>query len=277
MRPLDTPLGWAVVLLLVVCFASYLQWMWQIWMRSEYYGHGFVIPVISGYLVYRRRGQLLQVAPETDLRGLALLLPGLALFLAAVYADVNFVQGFAMVTVIGGLVLLLWGPVRARLLLFPVAFLTLMVPVDRLLVQQLSNPLQIYGAAVAARIVGFIGVPVEQHGTTLAIPDYTFEVAQACSGLKSIIAMSALAALFAFLVEGRWWKRLLLFVAGAPIAMAANALRITFTLILGRAFGPEAAEGFFHTLSGLMVFILALIGLFLMARLLRCDAMRQDI
>lgn len=272
-----SPLDWAVIVLLVVCFAAYVQWMWQIWMRSEYYGHGFIIPVISGYLIYRRRSELLQVAPETDLRGLALLLPGLGFFLAAINRDVNFVQGFAMVIVFGGLIMLLWGPGRAKLLLFPVAFLAFMIPVDRLLVQQFSNPLQIYGAAVAAHTVGFIGVPVELRGTTIAIPDYTFEVAQACSGLKSIIAMSALAALFAFLVDGPPWKRVLLFVAGAPIAMGANSVRITFTLILGRAFGPEAAEGFFHTLSGLMVFILALIGLFLMARLLRCDAMRQDI
>ncbi len=276
-RPLLAPLDWVVIALAVICFASYLRWMWQIWMRSEYYGHGFIIPVISAYLIYRLRSELLQASRGTDLRGLAQLLPGLGLFLAAVNRDVNFVQGFAMVMVIGGLIMLLWGPGRTKLLLFPVVFLAFMVPVDRLLVQQFSNPLQIYGAAVAAHTVGFIGVPVELRGTTIAIPDYTFEVAQACSGLKSIIAMSALAALFAFLVEGPWWKRVPLFVAGAPIAMAANSVRITFTLILGRAFGAEAAEGFFHTLSGLMVFVLALIGLFLMARLLRCDTMRQDI
>ena len=174
-------------------------------------------------------------------------------------------------------IILLWGWGRTKVVLFPITFLLFMVPTGRLLVTQFSSPLQTYGAAVAAKVVSAVGMPVELQGTTIHIPDYTFEVAQACSGLKSTIAMSALAALFAYLATGPLWKRVVLFVAGAPVALAANATRITFTLILGRAFGPEAAEGFFHTLSGLMVFVLGLIGLFLVARLLRCDQMRPDI
>jgi len=277
-RPgLFSPLTWVVVALLIVCFASYLKWMWDVWMRSDYYGHGPLIPLISAYVIYRRRNQLRQAGGGHHLWGLGLLVPGIAIFLAAVYLDVNFIQGFAMIMVIGGLIVLLWGWGRAKVLLFPIAFLAFMVPTGRLLVTQFSGPLQTYGAAVAAKTVSLVGMPVSLQGTTIEIPDYTFEVAQACSGLKSTIAMSALAALFAFLVDGPNWKRVLLFVAGAPVALAANAIRITFTLILGRAFGHEAAEGFFHTLSGLMVFVVALIGLFLVARLLKCDTMRQDI
>ncbi|MGI5820084.1 MAG: exosortase/archaeosortase family protein [Armatimonadota bacterium] len=274
---LFTPLTALVVVLLVACFWSYMNWMWAVWMKSDYYGHGPLIPLISAYLIYSRRREFIEAAGGRELWGLGLLLPGMVFFLAAVYLDVNFIQGFAMVMVIGGLIILLWGWGRARVVLFPVAFLMFMVPVDRLLVTQFSNPLQTHAATVAARSVAMVGMPVEQAGTTIRIPDYTFEVAQACSGLKSTIAMSALAALFAYLARGPVWKRVLLFIAGAPIALAANATRITFTLILGRAFGSEAAEGFFHTLSGLMVFVLALIGLFIMARLLKCDRMREDI
>ncbi|MFP4250284.1 MAG: exosortase/archaeosortase family protein [Armatimonadota bacterium] len=274
---LFTPLTAVVVVLLIVCFRSYLRWMWDVWMQSEYYGHGPLIPLISGYLVYSRRREFVEAEGGRNLWGLPLLIGGLAIFLSALYLDVNFIQGFAMIMVIGGLIVLLWGWGRAKVVIFPIAFLAFMVPTGRLLVTQFSNPLQTWGAAVAATTVSLVGMPVELQGTTIDIPGYTFEVAQACSGLKSTIAMSALAALFAYLVRGPIWKRVLLFVSGAPVALAANATRITFTLILGRAFGPEAAEGFFHTLSGLMVFVVGLIGLFLVARLLKCDQMRADI
>jgi exosortase len=274
---LFTPLTAVVAILFIICFWSHLRWMWDVWMKSEYYGHGPLIPLISGYLIYSRRDEFLRAQGGHNLWGLPLLLLGVAAFLAGVYLDVNFAQGFAMIMILGGIVILLWGWGRAKVVIFPVAFLAFMVPTGRLLVTQFSNPLQTGGAWVATKAVTLIGMPVELEGTTIRIPDYTFEVAQACSGLKSTIAMSALAALFAYLVRGPMWKRVLLFVAGAPVALLANAGRITFTLILGRAFGPEAAEGFFHTLSGLMVFVLGLIGLFLVARLLRCDQMRQDI
>ena len=272
-----TPLTALVVALLIVCFWSYLKWMWHVWMQSDYYGHGPLVPLISAYLIYSRRKQFVEAEATHNWWGLPLLLAGIVIFLAAVYLDVNFIQGFAMVMVIGGLVILLWGWGRSKVILFPVTFLVFMVPTGRLLVTQFSGPLQTYGAAVAAKAVSLVGMPVELKGTTIDIPDYTFEVAQACSGLKSTIAMSALAALFAYLVDGPMWKRVVLFIAGAPVALAANATRITFTLILGRAFGPEAAEGFFHTLSGLMVFVVGLIGLFLVAKLLKCDKMRPNI
>lgn len=272
-----TPLTAVVGALFVVCFWSYLKWMWDVWMQSEYYGHGPLIPLISAYLIYARREQFVEAGGGLKYLGVPPLVVGMAIFLAAVYLDVNFIQGFAMIMVLGGTVLLLWGWGRTKVIIFPLAFLLFMVPTGRLLVTQFSNPLQTHAAAVAAKSVALIGMPVELHGTTIAIPDYTFEVAQACSGLKSTIAMSALGALFAYLAAGPMWKRVVLFVAAAPVALAANAARITFTLILGRAFGSEAAEGFFHTLSGLMVFVLALIGLFLVARLLGCDRMRENI
>jgi exosortase len=272
-----TPLTAVVALLLVICFAPYLAWMWEIWMRSDYYGHGPLIPLIAAYLVYARRKDLAQAARGFSFWGIPLVLLGLALYALTVYRNVNFPQGFAMILVLGGLVLLLWGRDVGRLLLFPVTYLVFMVPVDRLLVTKLSLPLQTHAAAIAATVVSFVGMPVHLQGTTIVIPDYTFEVAQACSGLKSSIAMTALAALFAYLVAAPLWKRIVLFLSGPPVALAANAVRITLTLILGRAFGQAAAEGFFHTLSGLLVFVLGLAGLFGVARLLRCDRMRDDI
>lgn len=272
------PLTWVVGVLVVVCFAPYLQWMWRIWMKSEYYSHGPLIPLLSAYLVYTRRRQF-AAAPvgRYHLWGVPVILGCLAVHGLATYWDVNFPQGFALIGVLGGLVLLLWGWERAKILAFPILFLCFMVPVDRLLVTKFSNPLQLGSARVAAAVPAALGVPVKIYGTTIVIPDYTFEVAQACSGLKSVIAMSALAALFAYLVAAPMYKRLLLFVSGVPVALLANAGRISLTLLLGKSFGPEAAEGFFHSVSGVVVFLFGLAGLFLVAKGLRCDNMRDDI
>ncbi len=275
--PLLTPLTGVVGVLLVVCFAPYLKWMWEIWMRSDYYGHGPLIPLISAYLIYTKRGRLVAAEDGHNLWGLPIILVGLVLYAAAVYLNVNFPQGFAMIVVMAGLVLLLWGWGRAKLLAFPIAFLGFMVPMGRVLVTQFSNPLQLGAAGVAAKVPLLLGVPVKLHGTTIIMPGYTFEVAQACSGLKSTIAMTALAALFAYLVAAPLYKRLLVFASGLPVALAANAVRISFTLLLGRAFGNAVAEGFFHTFSGLLVFLLGLLGLFGVAKVLRCERMRDDI
>lgn len=246
-------------------------------MRSAYYGHGPLIPLISAYIVYSRRKDFLAAKGGHERWGIPILGAGLVIYAVAVYWDVNFPQGFAMVMVIGGLTLLLWGWGRAKVLAFPILFLVFMVPTGRLLVTQFSNPLQMHAAGIAATAASFFGVPTKLHGTTIMIPDYTFEVAEPCSGLKSAIAMTALAALLAYLVKAPMWKRLLLFVAGVPIALLANSVRITFTLFLGRAFGEGAAEGFFHTASGMMVFLLGLLGLFGVTKVLRCDHMRSDI
>lgn len=266
-----------LIVLFVACFARYLGWMWHIWLKSEYYGHGPLIPLISGYLIYTRRRELARIEVTRYLWGVPFAVGGLILHAAATYLNVNFPQGFAMVVVIFGLVVLLWGSDAARAISFPIAFLGFMVPTGRLLVTNLSLPLQLGAAQMAGRVVAFMGVPLTIHGTSIILPSYTFEVAQACSGLKSTIAMSALAALVAYLLVAPMWKRVLIFAAGFPVALIANGARITLTVMLGKSFGQAAAEGFFHGFSGVLVFVLGLLGLFLVAKALGCEKMREDI
>jgi exosortase len=263
--------------LLVLCFAHYLGWMWRIWLRSDYYGHGPLIPVIAGYLVYTRRRELAQAAETGHMWGVPFIAGGLLVQTAAMYQDVNFPQGFALIAVVFGLTVLLRGWDAARVVSFPIAFLAFMVPMGRILVNQLSLPLQLGSTKLAVLVPMLMGVPVEVRGTTIDIPEYTFEVAEACSGLKSSIAMSALAALFAYLIVAPPWKRVVVFVAGLPVALLANAGRITLTLMLAKSFGAEAAEGFFHSFSGVLVFVLGLTGLFLVSKGLGCDRMREGI
>jgi len=267
----------AIAIGVALAYWHLLAWMLERWYRSEYYGHGFLIPVISAYLIYRQRESLKDLPRERYRWGLPVVVGALSLHVAATWFDVHFPSGFALIATIFGLVIWLWGWPTAYALVFPIGFLAFMVPLARLLVDQFAQPLQLLGAHIAGRLVYAIGADVIIEGTTLQTPAYTFEVAIPCSGLKSSIAMSALAALLGYLAAAPLSKKLLLFASSIPVALLANAARIFVTLVLGQTLGPAAAEGFFHSFSGYLVWLFALAGLFLVGKGLGCWQLRDDI
>ena len=267
-----------IVLAIAVLFAygHLLLWMVNWWSRSQYYGHGFLIPIVSGYLIWRQRESLRKLPKEQFNRGMKIIVASLLLHLGATLGDIHFLSGFALVGTIFGLVVWLGGRQWGRALAFPLAFLLFMVPLDRLLVDQLAQPLQVFSARLAGGAIAAVGTDVIIEGTLIHTPIYSFEVAIPCSGLKSTIAMTALAALFAYLVVAPPWKRLVLFAAAFPVALLANAARIFVTVVLGTTLSPALAEGFFHSVSGILVFLLGLAGLFGVGRLLGCLQLRDD-
>jgi exosortase len=149
--------------------------------------------------------------------------------------------------------------------------------VDRLLIDAFASPLQLTAAKMAAGFGGAIGIPVTRDGVNLSVPQYTFEVAVPCSGLKSLTTMGALAVLFAYLVKGPLWRRLVIVASAVPVALLANATRVTLILLVAQSMGANMAEGFFHGFSGVMVFAIGLLGLYAVGRLLGCHALRDDI
>ncbi len=278
--PAQHPPTWligALVVGLLLAYGQLLIWMGQRWYKSEYYGHGFLIPLISVYLICRQSKRLRDL-PRRDFRwGPPVVAAALLLHLLATWLDVHFPSGFALVVTIFGLVIWLWGWPTARAAAFPIGFLMFMVPLARLLVDQFAQPLQLLGANLAGWLAYGIGMDTIIEGTTIHTPVYTFEVAIACSGLKSSIAMSALAALLSYLVVAPLGKKIVLFLTSVPVALLANASRIFVTLVLGQTVGPKAAEGFFHSVSGILVFLIGFAGLFLVARGLGCWQLRDDI
>lgn len=266
-----------ILLALIATFGRHFVWLVNKGWHNEYYGHGFLIPIISGFLIYRRLPHLRALPREGFVWGLPLIVAGLILHLLAIDKDVNFVQGFALVMIIAGLVAWLWGRPVALDLAFPLIFLLFMVPMGRLLVDQFAQPMQLWGARLAGGGASFMGIPVRVDGTSMTIPDYTLEVAIPCSGLKSAIALTALGALYGYLLVGPLWKRCLVFAASLPIALLANGVRLWLTVVLASSVGPKAADGFFHSLSGMFVFVIALIALFAFGSLLGCSTIREDI
>lgn len=258
-------------------FGPELLWMVDRWIRSEYYGHGVFVPVVSAYLMYRRRESLTSLARCGDWFGLVLIMAGLVVHLIAVFLDVNFASGFAFILTLWGLIGWVWGRAVARAALFPIAFLVFMVPVDRLLVDAFASPLQLLAAKLAAGFTHAIGMPVTREGVNVSVPQYTFEVAVPCSGLKSLTTMIALSTLYAYLVQAPWWRRVLVGLSAVPVALLANVARVALVLLVAQSLGASIAEGFFHSVSGLFVFAIGLLGLYGLGRLLGCRTLRDDI
>jgi exosortase len=274
------PSWWVLATAAVLLAAGWHQhfvWLWEKGWHNEYYGHGPLIPLIAAYLIYRRRAEMAAASREGFAAGLPLMVLGLALHLVAIIKDVNFPQGFALVTVIIGLVIWLWGWPATRVILFPLVFLLFMVPMGRLLEDTFAQPMQLWGARIAAGGAAFLGMPVVREGTALHLPNYRLEVAIPCSGLKSAIAMTALGALYAYVLVAPMGKRLLIFAMSLPAALVGNAARLGLTLVMAQSLGPSAAEGFFHSLSGMFVFLIALLALFGFGSLIGCAQIRDDI
>lgn len=276
--PATSPVALGLLaLLLVAGWHQHFIWLWEKGWHNEYYGHGFLIPIISAYLIYRKRDEIKAQPRECFWPGLPLIAGGLAIHLLAIIKDVNFPQGFALVMVLAGLAIWLYGWPASRRMAFPLIFLLFMVPMGRLLVDTFAQPMQLWGAKIAGSAAAFLGMPVVREGTSLQIPDYRFEVAVPCSGLKSAIAMTALGALYAYALSGPFYKRLLVFAMSLPAALLANSIRIWMTLVMAQSFGSQAAEGFAHTVSGMFVFLIALIALFGFGSLIGCTQVRDDI
>jgi exosortase len=171
--------------------------------------------------------------------------------------------------VLAGLIVLFLGWSFFRALLFPWAFLFLMIPIPAIIFNQITFPLQLLASKLASTILPSMGVPVFREGNIINLPAMQLEVADACSGIRSLMALTTLAVIYGYLMERSLAVRVLLVVASVPIAVAANGLRIVGTGLLVQYWDPGKAEGFFHEFQGWLVFVASLVMLYLLHRLLR--------
>lgn len=239
------------------------------WVSNDNASHGFLIVPVAAFLAWLRRREF-RAQPATVYRpALAAVAAALLLYLLARYAEIEFLSVVSFVILVGGLLWYVFGPARMRVWAFPYLFLWFMIPWPDLLVEFLSFPLQLWAARAAEAVIRLFGMSIMREGVDLHIAGYSFTVAAPCSGMRSLVALLALAALLAYLCRGSLWRRVALFVLGVPMALVANAVRVVVVLLIGARFGPESAESFLHSTSGLVVFLVAVIGLYGLARLLR--------
>jgi exosortase len=170
--------------------------------------------------------------------------------------------------VLAGTVLFLGGWQRFRIALFPIAFLLLMVPLPSIVFNQITFPLQGIASRAGEAVIATAGVPVLREGNILHVPGRALEVAEACSGIRSLMSLLMLAIVLGYFTERRIGARVVIALAAIPIAILANAARVAGTGLAAYWVGPAAAEGFFHGFSGWIVFIVALAGLLALQRLI---------
>ena len=227
------------------------------WWTDENYSHGFLIPVISGYLLWERRRQLARARPDTSVWGYPVLVLGLLLLIVGQAATFGFAVRLSFVVTLAGLTLLLAGPAVLRIAAFPLAYLLFMIPVPATLLTRIAFPLQLLAAKAATGTLDLLNVPVLREGNVIELAATRLEVTEACSGIRSLISLLALAVIFAYVSQRTGKARLILVLSAVPIAVIANAARVTLTGVAAQAFGPGAAMGFYHLFSGWVIFLVA--------------------
>lgn len=262
--------GWwkAVVIagLLLWLYMPILAHLAAQWWNDPNYSHGFFVPLFAALVVWQERTRLaaLKLAPAWS--GLFFLGFGLCVLIVGQMGAELFLSRLSLLIVLAGLIVLFLGWNFFRALLFPWAFLVLMIPIPAIVFNQITFPLQLLASRVASTTLPWMGVPVLREGNVIVLPAMALEVAEACSGIRSLMSLTTLAIIYGYLMERRVSVRVLLAIASVPIAVAANSLRIVGTGLLVQYWDPEKAQGFFHEFSGWLIFVVSLFMLYLLHR-----------
>jgi len=241
---------------------SLFGWLWVYWGRGSDYAHGYVVPVIAaGLFVWKWRKKLHELPLSTSNSGLAVILAAIALYWIGVKAaNARLVAG-SLVVLIFGLVLYLAGWEWAKELWFPCAFLLFMIPLN-FLDAYVSFPLRMFVAQVSTSLLNVLGLEVYREGTGIYSRLNRFmplEVADPCSGIRSLVALVALTSLYGYITMHETWKKWVLFVSSMPLAVVGNLARITTVALVAQGFGQDWAMKIYHDYSGYIVFSLAIL------------------
>ncbi|MEW5895752.1 MAG: exosortase/archaeosortase family protein [Candidatus Omnitrophota bacterium] len=260
------------LLTLAFCLLAYVPtflWMKVRWLaRDSYYSHGFLIPFIVGWLIWRKRDELLKLPPSSHPLGIPLIITGLLIHILSSVLRVYFTSGFSFLLTIIGIILHFYGLNILKKISFPVFFLVFMIPLPEVVVVNISFRMKMFAAAISANIIKGIGIFAIREGSVIRMPHAYVVVDDVCSGLRSLISLTALGSIFAYLFKAPMWKRIILFLSTIPIAIITNVIRVVFLAFVAEVWGHEAATGFVHDFSGYAIFAMAFLLLLLTAKIL---------
>jgi exosortase len=252
------------VLVLLAIVVAVLFTYWNVgaalvaqWAADQDYSHGFLIVPLAALFAWRRRRALAAASPQPSSLGLIVVIGSLGLLAAGVAAAELFVARASFVGVVAGSILFLYGRAHLRILAFPVALLLLTIPPPEIVFNQVALPLQLFASRVGEVTLRTAGVAVVRDGNVLELVGMHLEVAEACSGIRSILALLAFALVLGELGGCSRRHRWVLAAATLPIAIVANAGRVAVTGLAAHYWGPELAEGLLHSTSGMLVFGMA--------------------
>ena len=248
-----------VLLFIAIYFPAFISLSEKFTATDSYYSHGFLVPIVCGYLVWRKRRELKELPIESFAMGMPILIIGLLLQIIATALKINFAIYASMIIVILGMVLFMFG-IKITKLLFPaILFMLFMIPLPGVVIIGISFKLKVLAAEVATRIIHALGITATRAGSIIYLPNSKLLVGDPCSGLRSLISLLALGALFTQFVDSSKFRKLLLFFSSIPIALVSNILRILFLLFVAYIYGEKVATGTMHDVSGMLVFVIAFI------------------
>lgn len=245
--------------LLVVLYWRVVPDMVLQWKQDENYSHGFLVPLIAGYFLWQSWPELKDKAVAPSNWGFVVLVLGLLQLLVAWVGTEFFTMRSSLIVLIAALVLLLFGWQMLKEMALPIGYLIFMVPIPYIIYDIVAFPLKLFVTKVSVWFLQLCGVIVMREGNIIMFPSTTLEVADACSGIRSILSLLALAVAYSFFIQIPAKFRVLIILMALPIAVFTNALRVIVTGFLAQWWGAKAAEGFFHEFAGLAVFALAMV------------------
>lgn len=262
------PLAMGVVVI-ALAYRQIVPPMVRDWYFDDNASHGFFIPLISGYLAWTRRDALARAPVGSNPAGLLLVVAASAMLVAGWLASEFFTMRASLVVAVCGCVLYWLGTKVFSLLAPALLFLFFMIPLPAIAYDAVAFPLKLFVSWLSVGVLKAMGIMVLREGNVIMLPNITLEVVDACSGMRSLTSLLALATAYALLFLRSPWQRLVLVASAIPIAIAANTLRVIGTGFLARRMGSAAAQGFFHEFTGLATFVLALAALAALHQVLR--------
>jgi len=252
--------GWiAFVVALILLYGRSLMVLTSEWWTNEDYSHGLLIPFALAYLAYQKRDYLTSIPMHRSIWGLVVIIVSQVEHLVGYLGAEFFLQRTSLVLLLAGMILYVFGWKHLWESAFALLLLVLSIPLPQIIFNQISFPLQLIASSWAEHFLGWMNVPVLREGNILNLANMSLNVAEACSGIRSLMSLITLAVMVAYFLPFRWWVRSLFIATAVPIAIIANAFRVGGTGVLAHRYGAAAAEGFFHTFSGWIIFVVALV------------------
>jgi exosortase len=239
------------------------------WIINPDYSHGFLIVPLCAYFVWERWRRLAALELRPSSAGLVVVAGSLCLFVAGQLGAEQFLARISLIGVLAGSVAFVLGLAHVRMLAWTFCFALLMIPLPAIVFNEVALPLQLLASTVAEETLLLFSIPVLREGNVIFLSNATLEVAEACSGIRSLVSLLTVGIVYGYFTEDRIDRRAILALSTLPIAVVANALRVAGTGVLAHFAGQAAADGFFHVFAGWLVFMSAVAMMFVLQGVMR--------
>ncbi len=255
--------------LLVVLYHRVFMKLAYDWYTLTDYSHGPLVPLFSVFLLWEKRKVLSNIPVKQTWAGVPLIVFSLVVLILGTYGVELFTTRISFVMLLAGIIWTLLGKAMLRAVAFPLMVLILAIPIPAIVFNQITFPLQLLASRIASEILPVLGVPTVHEGNIIELPIMKLEVAEACSGIRSLMSLFTLAVFYGYFLERTTTRRVILALASIPIAVTANVARIVGTGLCVQYWDPDKALGFFHEFSGWVIFVVSLGCLYLVHRVMR--------